>query len=729
MPAEGRLAAGLRRRRERAALLRSGLVDTAWVQAQVGRRLDDDAAGVAAYDAEPGLSPHPLLEPDWLDPRRPWEAQGRSALTWYLDAPEHRGRSPHPLVSLAVVEEQVPGARRHPHGPLAAWLAHVGHDRDAVLPSRPGSPPVTLGRLHDLALEALTEPVAEVGDPADRSAPDRPGHPVGTSVVVALGTDAARSVNWIRSVAGAVATGADVELVAVGADLTRSHRVLARVLARVYDVRAPLLLAGPLPNADTLAHGVAAAHGARLVLVQPGVVPDAAAAVRLADVLSTRAVEVVQPLLVDRHDVVAAAGADADGPLLAGHATADADALAGPDGLVEVPAAIGPVVAVSAAGWPRPDAAGPARTVLAPHIRFTVPRGLDASEEPWTPPGPDAAQVTTRLLRGLGLDPAAGTATAQPVRRLVVEAAPRLRWTLDTAARAGSGGETWGDTHFARSLAQALRRHGQHVAVDPAPARNRWSRRLDDVVLVLRGLDRVTPSPGPLHLLWVISHPDLVEPAEVAAYDATFAASLSWSAARSREWGLRVDPLLQCTDPTLFHPGRAAPGSGADVLFVGSSRGVLRPALAGALAAGVPVEVHGGGWGPVLPDLRVASRHVANADLGALYAGAGVVLNDHWKDMRRDGFVSNRLFDATACAARVISDDIAGLAELFDGQVAAFTDPGEVAGLLADRPTASYADRLALAARVGAEHSFDRRAASLLDAAVSRLRRLSPRGA
>ncbi|MCY7395340.1 MAG: glycosyltransferase, partial [Nocardioides sp.] len=371
---------------------------------------------------------------------------------------------------------------------------------------------------------------------------------------------------------------------------------------------------------------------------------------------------------------------------------------------------------------------GAGRTVLAPQVRFTVPQGLVAgSDAPWTTLPAGARADVEQLLRRIGLDPATYRSVRDPVpqRRVLTQSPPRLRWTLDTAARAGTGGETWGDTHFARSLAAALRRLGQHVAVDPAPARHRWSRGLDDVVVVLRGLDRVQPGPAAVHLLWVISHPDLVDAEEVAAYDGVFAASLSWAAARTREWGLPVEPLLQCTEPALFHPGRAEPDTGADVLFVGNSRGVVRPALAGALAAGAHVSVHGGGWGPVLPDLDVVSRHVDNTELGRLYAGAGVVLNDHWDDMRRDGFVSNRLFDATACAARVVSDDVAGVDLLFGSQVHTFEDPDEVAGLLAGVPAdfPSFDERLALAARVAAEHSFEHRAATLLDVAVDRLRR------
>ena len=107
---------------------------------------------------------------------------------------------------------------------------------------------------------------------------------------------------------------------------------------------------------------------------------------------------------------------------------------------------------------------------------------------------------------------------------------------------------------FARSLAAALERRGQHVAVDPAPARARWSRSLDDVVLVLRGLDAVVPQPGPLQVLWVISHPDQVTAEEAGRYALVFASSASWARDRSAAWGLPVAPLLQCTDAEVFHP-------------------------------------------------------------------------------------------------------------------------------------------------------------------------------
>ena len=46
-------------------------------------------------------------------------------------------------------------------------------------------------------------------------------------------------------------------------------------------------------------------------------------------------------------------------------------------------------------------------------------------------------------------------------------------------------------------MADALERLGQRVTIDTRDLRHRETRDLDDVVLVLRGLDRVAPAAGP----------------------------------------------------------------------------------------------------------------------------------------------------------------------------------------------------------------------------------------
>jgi spore maturation protein CgeB len=221
-------------------------------------------------------------------------------------------------------------------------------------------------------------------------------------------------------------------------------------------------------------------------------------------------------------------------------------------------------------------------------------------------------------------------------------------------------------------------------------------------------------------MMWVISHPEAVTDEELRGQDRVFAASTVWAQQAGRRAGVEVLPLLQCTDPARFQPGAAEPDHGDPVLFVGNSRNVFRPVVRDLLAAGVDVAIYGDKWDRFLGPGKVRGRFVPNERLAAAYASAGVVLNDHWDDMRTEGFYSNRLFDAAACGARIVSDHIDGLEDLFGGLARTFRDGPELVRLVRAAP-AGFPDggrRLELAKHVAAEHSFDARARTLLDEAL-----------
>jgi GT2 family glycosyltransferase len=306
--------------------------------------------------------------------------------------------------------------------------------------------------------------------------------------------------------------------------------------------------------------------------------------------------------------------------------------------------------------------------------------------------------------------------------RLQVTESRRLRWAIKNAAPAGPGGDRWGDTSFAASLATALRGQGQDVVVDRRPEWDRVTGRHDDVVLVLRGLVRHDPSPEQVSLLWVISHPELVTPDEAGGYDRVLAAGRPWAERQAREWAVPIEPLLQATDPERFHPDAGTPGTGEPVLFVGNSRRQLRPVVRDALVAGLPVAVYGDLWSGLVPDEVVRGRSIPNETLAAAYGSAGVVLNDHHEAMRLGGFVSNRLFDAVASGARVVTDPVDGLAELFGPTVQPYETVDDLARLATlDDPDAVFGDaavRRAAADRVRREHSFSARAQRLVEVAL-----------
>jgi GT2 family glycosyltransferase len=292
-----------------------------------------------------------------------------------------------------------------------------------------------------------------------------------------------------------------------------------------------------------------------------------------------------------------------------------------------------------------------------------------------------------------------------------------MRWALKNPTPAYSS--IWGDIHFADGLAQALRSLGQEVVIDRHDTFERPTVRHDDVAVLIRGPEPARPAPEHPTMAWVISHPDTVSEEEVRDYDAVFAASVSWATRRSRDWGLEIRPLLQATDPERFGPDAAAADTGADALFVGNTRGEFRPIVRDAFEAGLDLTVFGVGWERFLAPSQVAGRYLDNTLLSAAYRSAGVVLNDHFDDMRREGFVSNRIFDALASGARVVSDEVEGLAEVFGDAVAVYRTPADLRRLVDDRKTVfgDEAARVRLAEVVRRDHSFRARAEVLLEEA------------
>jgi spore maturation protein CgeB len=146
-----------------------------------------------------------------------------------------------------------------------------------------------------------------------------------------------------------------------------------------------------------------------------------------------------------------------------------------------------------------------------------------------------------------------------------------------------------------------------------------------------------------------------------------------------------------------------------------------RPVVDAALAAGLHVTAFGPGWEGYHENLTFGGGYVDNQKVGDLYRSAGAVLNDHWDDMRMEGFISNRLYDACACAVPVISDHVPGMKRIFGEAVSTLGD-GDVRALyqrIDDGRKESRSMRLEVAQHIAEKHSFAMRATEIL-AAVGR---------
>jgi hypothetical protein len=303
------------------------------------------------------------------------------------------------------------------------------------------------------------------------------------------------------------------------------------------------------------------------------------------------------------------------------------------------------------------------------------------------------------------------------------------RWVLARRVGVAVGipswdeGAAWGDLHFARGVQRQFERAGYPTRVQIRPEWADVVSARDDVSVQLFGLAGRRRLPGQLTLLWVISHPERVSDELIAGADRIYVASDPFARNVAGRTSLPVAALHQATDPLRFHPDPTGPEH--EVLFVGNSRGVRREIVADMVPTTLGLAVYGR-WAPELLDPAYHKGElIPNEDLHRYYSSAAIVLNDHWADMRAAGFLSNRLYDALASGACVVSDHVPGIEQEFDGAVVTYSDAGDLRLRLRDL-LRDPGERRALAERGRAavldRHTFEHRAAVILQDVAADLR-------
>lgn len=354
---------------------------------------------------------------------------------------------------------------------------------------------------------------------------------------------------------------------------------------------------------------------------------------------------------------------------------------------------------------------------------------LAAADIAWLSASAEPVKPVEDHYREIGLEIVAMTAPRAPklqpavptvIRRISgSDPAAGLRWAIKIGADFSTGGDRWGDVPYAADLAEALTARGQEVVVDRAGAFGRPSNHLDDVVVVIRGLHPCDPQPGKTNVLWAISRPDLITKEELLGFDVIFGASRIWCDHVRSEWGIDARYLPQATNPRRFRPTSTVENDPAyDLTFVGGPRKPIgRKIVADCIELGQKVSVWGPRWEQFIPADMVVADFIDNDDLSGVYGSSRIVLNDHFEDMARWGFANNRLYDAVASGARVISDDVDGIDEIFRGAVRTFNSAQQLAEILGDPDGfPDESEMAAISQMVRDEHNFDKRAETLLEA-------------
>ena len=775
--------------REKAVELvrRSGLFDERWYLAHVGAAPGGDPVEhlVAQGDAA-GLSPHPVFVPSWYLSRLPDNTPGaarRAPFLHYLTSGAAQGISPHPLFDAERYLEAHPRSSRKVGGPVAHFLSRgvpltgsaggtgAPWDDPAQLLAQARTTGEALLAAEDPSLVSVVVPTKDrtdvlvdlkrLRDEVDGRDPD-----LLSVVTVLIGDDNSETVQTGVERMLRTATG-PVEVVVV--DSRSAPEVFTSVhsgLSRFPEVQVRRLTQ-PLPVEVARNVGVQWTSGARLVFLASTLWTEPGWDGPLIEGLERHTV--VQPLVLSPGGAVWSAGVEC---LSSGSWFLPWSGFSGtaPEVRAErkVAAVSAGALAVCAADFldaggfeplvrdddhggefslrPTSRAGGSAAclptSVVAwrahppegrPQAGLMRVRGDHRREQPpWGEAGcpPRSMDEVFPGYRLVGFGREHGAQTA-PRPLVVHDRLERpLRWAIKIDAPTVQRRTSSGDWHAAESLRDALERLGHEVSIDCGQEWYRPSSHLDDVVLQVRGTSSYAVNPGHTNVSWVISRPDRVSAAELSDYDLVYGASPGWCTTMSARLGRPVVPLLKCTDQHRFHAVPPDPRRTHEVLVVANARGV-RPSVRAALEAGIVPEVYGVGWEGLLPEGAWRGSYLPNDELPSVYTGAGVVLADHWEDMQEQGMLSNRLFDLTACEARVVSDHLPEIEEVFRDVVQTFGPDRDIAeairAQLEETPD-QVAARRELGAMVRREHTFDARAAQLSEAVLElRAREGAPR--
>ncbi|RUQ98023.1 glycosyltransferase [Labedella endophytica] len=727
--------------------------------------------------ADEAPSPHPLFESDWFIRKARLKGHQPRGLE-NLVRVKHKLHSPGPHFDPVVWVEAHPEAMTHPAGPLVHYLSTA--DADTLTVPVEGVEPTTLGSLRDRLIARARGEQSHVDFLDDIESPawsvdwdaiaGRSRVDDRVSIVIPTYEDWAMTARAIRSII-AFTPDHDIEIIVVD---NGSHRVVSSLLTAMFHDEDRVVLYRVPTNANFANGsniGFALSTGATTLFLNNDTEATAGWLEPLLARLRQPGVLGVQPLLLYPSGAIQAAGTAFSGlhtlpyHVLAGFPRQDAVASEG----VEFRAITAACIAMRAddvqtlRGFDpvyvngmedvdlclraARDLGGSFRVATSSVVyhyesqspgRFTGSwanrkifldrwaeeiRGAD--EEPYVRAGFEMSGHENISPEKGGLIRPIRPIVRRPARLVDSGPAaglPSLRWAIKIASTGTTRGDLWGDTFFADDLAAALRVLGQEVVIDRSGAHARpGSDHIDDVVLNLRGQMPVAPQPGATNLLWIISHPEDVTDEELLApYDVVYAASAPWAKATTMRIGREVKPLLQATNSDRFHPDVANGAEKHGIVFVGRTRRIFRPIVRDALAVGADVEIYGDGWEEFIDPSYVRAEHLDNSELPAMYAGARIVLNDHWDDMAALGFLSNRLFDAAATGALILSDHVGGLVETFGGLARTYKRADQLRKILVEGDDAwpDPEERRRLAQVIADEHSFRTRAVQLLSAVL-----------
>ncbi|MGR3542336.1 MAG: glycosyltransferase family protein [Hasllibacter sp.] len=299
---------------------------------------------------------------------------------------------------------------------------------------------------------------------------------------------------------------------------------------------------------------------------------------------------------------------------------------------------------------------------------------------------------------------------------LAAPPASHRRVHVKLPGRDAANAERWGETPFGLGVGAAFARRGYDVEYDLRP---QWGNDAPGALHLAITAPQATfaPSPGQKAAHWLLLRDGKADREALARSSHVFCASPKRTRSLAAELDVPVSALLQGFDRDVMRPDGPAEAGTLAYVARRNDRAVRRSVRL-ALAQGIRLHVHGPDWeGAEGVDIGTP-RHLSGPEVAAIYRGAQAVVNDHRYEMGPQGYVSNRIFDALACGAPVVTDPVSGCPEDILPWLHVYgADDGFGAAVAAAaaEDAARREARRANAEAMRDVHSFDARVAQIID--------------
>lgn len=237
----------------------------------------------------------------------------------------------------------------------------------------------------------------------------------------------------------------------------------------------------------------------------------------------------------------------------------------------------------------------------------------------------------------------------------------------------------WGDYWLGLDLITGLKDAGCSARIDYAEGFEYCAD--ENVNIVMRGPKPYWPTNnGKLNIMYMISCYNKVSDYEINRFDAVLIGSKT-IAKKMQKKHKNVFFVPQFTNTDRFFP-EYDERYAHDVLFVGNAYAGVRPVVGMALEKGIDISVYGNFWKGKIDDKYIKGVYIDNSDLHKYYSSAKINLNDTTETMKNNGFISNRIYDVTACGGFLISDYIPEIEDVYGDAIPMYKNATELKQLI-----------------------------------------------